>query len=115
MGQIANWLNDIPTAVTRRSRLALVKELVIRSPFEETARWVYRLYLLVASQDFRRNATYDRETIVVMKRTLRKDSNCIGVGCHIGDMLKEMIKVAPDEVHYAFEPLPDFYRQLVNF
>jgi hypothetical protein len=30
-----------------------------------------------------------------MKRTLRKDSNCIGVGCHIGDMLKEMIKVAP--------------------
>jgi FkbM family methyltransferase len=92
----------------------LVKELIIGSRFEEAARWVYRLYLLVASQDFRRNATYDRETIAVMKRALRKDSNCIDVGCHKGDILREMIKIAPDGVHYAFEPLPDIYQHLVN-
>ena len=91
----------------------MVKELIVGSRFEEAARRVYRLYLFVASQDFRRNVTYDSETIAVMKRTLRKDSNCIDIGCHSGKILKEMVKSAPDGVHYAFEPLPDFYQHLV--
>src|SRR3712207_5280757 len=91
-----------------------VKEQIIGTRFEAAARRLYRLYLFAVSQSFRRGLTYDRETIAVMRRTLRRDSNCIDIGCYKGDILKEIVKHAPDGVHYAFEPLPGFYQNLVN-
>jgi FkbM family methyltransferase len=56
----------------------------------------------------------DQQTIEIIKRVLKSDSICIDVGCHSGELLREMMKQAPDGKFYAFEPLPDFYRQLVE-
>ena len=60
------------------------------------------------------NAYYDHLTKEVIKKTLKKDSVCIDVGCHSGDILRLMMHYAPKGKFYAFEPLPDFYNELVH-
>lgn len=52
------------------------------------------------------NTTYDQQTLAVMKLVLRRDSNCIDLGAHKGDILQHMVTLAPEGVHHAFEPLP---------
>jgi FkbM family methyltransferase len=55
---------------------------------------------------------YDRQTIAIMERSLRRDSCCIDVGCNVGAILTEILRAAPDGRHCAFEPLPDLFRDL---
>jgi FkbM family methyltransferase len=54
-----------------------------------------------------RNSLYDAQTIAIMGRVLRPDSNAVDVGAFEGGMLKHMIRLAPEGRHVAFEPLPD--------
>lgn len=58
------------------------------------------------------NATYDAQTAEVIARTLARDSNCVDVGCHEGAVLDDILKHAPDGLHFAFEPLPDLAERL---
>jgi FkbM family methyltransferase len=58
------------------------------------------------------NANYDRQTVRVMFRVLRRNSNCIDIGAHTGDILRHMIDIAPRGRHYAFEPLPHLSQEL---
>jgi len=53
-----------------------------------------------------RNADYDRQTVEVMFRVLRRNSCCVDVGAHAGDILRHMTDICPRGTHYAFEPLP---------
>jgi FkbM family methyltransferase len=62
--------------------------------------------------DITKNQQYDRESLLVMKRILSPASNCVDVGCHKGEVLDQMDKLAPNGLHFAFEPLPDFYNGL---
>jgi FkbM family methyltransferase len=55
---------------------------------------------------------YDRQTIAIMERALRRDSCCVDVGCNVGTILSEILRIAPEGRHYAFEPLPDLFRAL---
>jgi FkbM family methyltransferase len=72
--------------------------------------WVHRL---LRPQAFTAsNEQYDREALEVMARVLAADSCCVDIGAHKGDILREMLRVAPRGVHHAFEALPDFARQL---
>ena len=59
-----------------------------------------------------KNLKYDYETLGVFKKVLKRNSNCIDVGCHKGDILKKMIRFAPEGIHLAFEPLPDLQKKL---
>lgn len=52
------------------------------------------------------NATYDRQTVEVMRRVLREDSSCVDMGAHRGDILRHMVALAPAGGHHAFEALP---------
>lgn len=45
---------------------------------------------------------------------LARDSNCVDVGAHLGEALREMVRVAPDGRHIAFEPLPGFQARLAE-
>src|SRR3954468_18686381 len=58
------------------------------------------------------NDLYDSQTIAVMNRVLKSDSNCVDVGCHKGDILRAILSVAPDGTHYAFEPIPALFEAL---
>ena len=64
--------------------------------------------------DLTPNLKYDRLTFKIINQTLKKDSICVDIGCHLGEILEVMIKKAPHENHYAFEPLPNFYNKIVN-
>jgi FkbM family methyltransferase len=55
---------------------------------------------------------YDVQTIEVMQRRLRPESNAADVGCHSGEILREILKLAPDGRHLAFEPLPGIFAML---
>jgi len=58
------------------------------------------------------NSRYDAQTVAIMERVLRPDSNCIDVGCHFGAVLDHMLRLAPRGRHYAFEPLPGLFVNL---
>lgn len=59
--------------------------------------------------DLTQNLAYDRMTKDIMKRTIKSDSNCVDVGCHKGEILDVILKLAPRGTHYGFEPIPEFY------
>lgn len=86
--------------------IEMIKSVIKKTPLEPAARWLYTRF----SSSL--NARYDRETLAVMKKCLKRDSNCIDAGAHSGEVLKLILKCAPDGRHYAFEPLPDLYERL---
>lgn len=55
---------------------------------------------------------YDFETIDIIKRVLTPTSNCIDIGAHKGEILKEMLQQAPKGKHLAFEPIPYLFKKL---
>ncbi len=59
-----------------------------------------------------RNATYNRQTLEVMRRLLRRDSICVDMGAHRGDILRHMVAIAPDGTHRALEALPHLATEL---
>ena len=63
---------------------------------------------------FTKNQKYDAQTVKIMKKICRPDSNCIDVGCHKGEMLDLILKYAPQGQHYCFEPLPDLFEGLIQ-
>jgi FkbM family methyltransferase len=62
--------------------------------------------------DEARSANYDRQTVEVMFRVLHKNLNGIDVGANIGNILQQMVSIAPRGRHYAFEPLPHLSQEL---
>lgn len=64
--------------------------------------------------DLTKNLKYDRLTKQVLKKVLKENSSSIDIGCHKGEMLEEILKYAPNGKHFAFEPIPDFYKNLLS-
>lgn len=64
--------------------------------------------------DITKNIEYDRLTKLILKKTLNKDSNCIDIGCHKGEILDLMMKASPAGKHFGFEPLPHLFTFLIN-
>jgi FkbM family methyltransferase len=55
----------------------------------------------------------DTELLVaLMEELLEPDSDCLDVGAHAGDVLREMVRIAPGGRHVAWEPLPAFASRL---
>jgi FkbM family methyltransferase len=42
----------------------------------------------------------------LMRQLLKRDSNCLDIGCHLGSVLSRMLSLAPQGRHFAFEPIP---------
>jgi len=63
---------------------------------------------------YSRSMRYALESSLIMKRLLKVNSNCVDVGCYKGYVLREMLRLAPEGVHYAFEPVPAFYQRLAS-
>lgn len=82
----------------------LVSQMVVRSPWEPLARAVYGWVSPIGR--------YDRQTLQVMDRILRPNSNCIDIGCFQGYILREIVRRAPRGKHYAIEPRPERFATL---
>jgi len=50
--------------------------------------------------------------LALLARSLAPDSDCVDVGAHEGSVLREMVRLAPQGRHVAWEPLPEFARRL---
>lgn len=92
---------------TSRERL---KSLLVRTPAEgplKTLRTLWELRHLREHPEL--HAIYTEGMVVdsVLRRIVRPDSNCVDIGCHIGSMLSELLKLAPQGNHTAFEPIPN--------
>lgn len=61
-----------------------------------------------------RNQKYDALTLKIMEIVLEENSSFIDVGCHKGELLEKALKLAPKGAHYAFEPIPELFRELVS-
>jgi FkbM family methyltransferase len=79
---------------------------ILDTPFEQLAR---RAYIRLDPSPWGRE---DRQTLALMWRVLRPDSNCIDVGAHRGSILGEIVRRAPRGSHFAFEPIPEHRRYL---
>lgn len=94
-----------------------LKQMLVGTPLEPLARKVHAALTgagagAAASEAADKSRNYDIQTLQVMQRVLREDSNCVDVGCHQGSMLKEMLRFAPRGTHFAFEPIPGMYAGL---
>lgn len=69
---------------------------------------------LTRSYADRRNRRDNEHLRLLMPLVLSKDSCCIDIGSHRGEMLGEMVRVAPLGHHVAFEPIPELYRELTS-
>src|SRR6476469_7325247 len=55
---------------------------------------------------------YDFQTTQLIRKHLKKDSNCIDIGANMGHILMEIVAAAPKGKHFAFEPIPELYTSL---
>ena len=61
-----------------------------------------------SSHEDRRNRLDDQHLRLLATFVLKADSNCVDVGCNEGSFLREVLRVAPQGQHIAFEPLPEY-------
>jgi FkbM family methyltransferase len=62
----------------------------------------------------KRNRRDDENLRVLIAAVLARDSCCIDVGANVGTVLADMVAVAPDGAHIAYEPLPELCRDLAR-
>jgi FkbM family methyltransferase len=73
---------------------------------------LYQLYRLTEAFYKLPVDKYDFQTTELIRKYLKKDSNCIDIGANLGHILMEIVAAAPKGKHFAFEPIPDLYTSL---
>lgn len=87
------------------NRLAL-KSRLVGTPIEHGVKWLRQFALRVRNPELRELSYEDAYLSQILTQTLRPHYNCVDVGAHLGAMLAEFTKLAPDGKHFAFEPSP---------
>ncbi len=86
-----------------------LKHLLIRTPFEKTVKKIQ------GNLNFRQQQNHPElyeiyiESLRIEKalhQIIDSSSNCIDIGCHLGSILSEILKISPQGHHMAFEPIP---------
>lgn len=96
-----------PLAPKLRQQLAATAK---RAGLEEQASKAYRAISPLA----RRNHKDDVNLRMLIAFLLQHDSNAIDVGAHSGDILEQLVHVAPEGKHIAIEPLPEHAADLAK-
>lgn len=89
-------------------KLAL-KQLAVGTPIgslAQRARWIARTPQRLRHPELWDLYLEDRRTDVALKSLIAPDDNCVDVGAHIGSILFEMRRLAPNGSHVAVEPVP---------
>lgn len=86
-----------------------LKHLLIRTPLEASA---LQLQSAIAAKTQQKNPQLHEIYIEpqriqqVIHRFVRASSNCIDIGSHLGSVISEIVRLAPQGHHLAFEPTP---------
>lgn len=89
-----------------RSLVERMESLVSGTPLEGPAEWTWSRLRCIGRPRARQSLNYDLQTTRILRRILRRDSNCVDIGAHRGSILKSIVSLAPDGEHFAFEPIP---------
>jgi FkbM family methyltransferase len=73
---------------------------------------VRRVQRVIGPKATRRDLRDNEHLRLLLSFALARDANCIDVGASAGAVLSELVRVAPDGRHIAYEPLPDFCADL---
>lgn len=60
----------------------------------------------------RRGLRDDSQLAFFLAATSAHGANCIDIGAHTGVILRDIVRLAPDGQHMAFEPIPELAQQL---
>jgi FkbM family methyltransferase len=97
----------VPDTALLRERLRRVART---AGIEPQAAAVYRLFDRTAARDHRDN----EHLTAILAACLAQDADCVDVGAHSGDVLRDMVRCAPRGRHVAFEPLPELAAALAH-
>lgn len=89
--------------------LEWIKHRLIGTPLQgplESARDLLSYAKSRRHPDLRHIFQEGRTARAVLSRCVRPGMNCLDVGCHLGSVLSEFVRLAPGGAHYAVEPLP---------
>jgi FkbM family methyltransferase len=92
--------------MTRRAVRCIVRRLGLT----DQARYLVQ----VRTKRGRRGLRDDRQLAFFMASTISHDANCIDVGAHKGWVLRDILRLAPDGHHIAFEPIPQLAAKLAT-
>jgi FkbM family methyltransferase len=81
---------------------SMARRVAARLGVEEEARRAWRMARPAVRRDLAERAQLRR----LVAWTVPHDGDCIDVGCHVGDVLRDLVRVAPNGRHIAYEPLP---------
>ena len=73
-----------------------------------------RIQRAVMSGTERRDLRDIEHIRLLLRLSLPVDANCIDVGANVGDILREIVAIAPEGRHIAYEPLPDLASRLTH-
>jgi FkbM family methyltransferase len=62
----------------------------------------------------RRDQRDNEHMRLLMRLSLAHNAKCIDIGANVGDVLREIIAIAPQGRHIAYEPLPDLAADLAR-
>ena len=82
---------------------------LIGTPLQNPAeglRWVKGLPQRWKHPELRELYRESKRAKALLERTITPGMNCIDIGCHIGSVLHEIIRLSPGGRHIAVEPLP---------
>ena len=86
-----------------------VKHRVIGTPLQRPAEYARHLFALpkrLRHPELRDILMEGWRTPQVIAKATSPDTNCMDVGCHLGSVLREMLRRSPQGKHTAVEPLP---------
>lgn len=89
---------------------AVAKRVAGRLGVEEQARRAWQLARPAVRRDLAERANLRR----LIAWTVPADGHCIDVGCHVGEVLADLMRAAPQGRFLAYEPLPDLAEQLAR-
>lgn len=87
----------------------LLKQLAVGTPvgsLAQRARWIVQAPQRLRHPELWDLYLEDRRTQVALEWLIGPDDNCVDVGAHIGSILVEMRRLAPNGSHLAVEPVP---------
>ena len=73
-----------------------------------------RIQRAMMSRPQRRDLRDIEHLRLLLRLSLPVDANCIDVGASVGDVLREIVAIAPEGRHIAYEPLPELARRLTH-
>lgn len=107
MMALGNTLKGCKEAVRLQG---FVRSAVTYLGIEDYLRWLRN----VLHPAYRRDHIDNQHLRLLLAFALKENSNCIDVGAYRGTVLAEMVRVAPQGRHIAYEPLPFMHNYLVD-